>query len=284
MNNDKIRTVNKNITKTTKLEPMGLGLECRTRGNNYPEVISCKSVYLQTDNITTTERSFGMPTGSSDDIFHRPSAPIAFQVSSSSAQDGVAGTGALTVDLIGIKKVGSVWTEITETLTMNGQTAVATTSTEWFRVNRILVRTTGSGNKNAGEIYASPTGQALTAGVPDANTINAMIIGYSISTGGTFSTASNQGFQYTKGNFFIDPSKSIRIHESAFFDINGGDDFTQYEAGIYASVSVGYDYTGAFPYGEKTELIFTIFTTTGSADAATYYTEFVLTDLTKTNP
>jgi hypothetical protein len=43
------------------------------------------------------------------------------------------------------------------------------------------------------------------------------------------------GLTDTKGNFWIDPSRNIRLHEVFFQDFSGGDDLTKYEVGeIYA--------------------------------------------------
>jgi hypothetical protein len=53
--------------------------------------------------------------------------------------------------------------EISETVTLNGQTAVNTTLS-YLRINRMIVRSAGSGGANAGIIYAG-TG-TVTTGVP----------------------------------------------------------------------------------------------------------------------
>jgi hypothetical protein len=81
-------------------------------------------------------------------------------VSSSNANDTSAGTGARTIQISGLD--GS-YNEVSETITMNGQTAV-TTSNSYIRMNRALVLTAGSGGANAGIIYVG-TG-TVTAGVP----------------------------------------------------------------------------------------------------------------------
>jgi hypothetical protein len=81
-------------------------------------------------------------------------------VSSSDANDTSAGTGARTIQISGLD--GS-YNEVSETIIMNGQTAV-TTSNTYLRVNRALVLTAGSGGANAGIIYVG-TG-TVTAGVP----------------------------------------------------------------------------------------------------------------------
>lgn len=81
-------------------------------------------------------------------------------VSSSSTADAAAGTGARTVTLTGLD---ANYNEISETVTLNGQTAVNTTNS-YIRIYRMVVRSAGSGGQNAGVIYAG-TG-TVTAGVP----------------------------------------------------------------------------------------------------------------------
>jgi hypothetical protein len=88
------------------------------------------------------------------------SAATVLKVSSSSTNDASAGTGARTVELFGLD---GDYNEISETVTLNGQTAVNTTQS-YLRINRMIVRSAGSGEANAGNIYAG-TG-TVTTGVP----------------------------------------------------------------------------------------------------------------------
>jgi len=74
-------------------------------------------------------------------------------VVSDDAQDGVAGTGALTVLITGID--GSHNT-ITETVTMNGVSAV-TTSNSFLGVNRVVVLSSGTDDANKGNITIDDT-------------------------------------------------------------------------------------------------------------------------------
>ncbi len=92
------------------------------------------------------------------------------KVSSSSTADTSAGTGARTVEISGLD---TNYDEISETVTLNGQTAVNTTN-EFLRINRMVVRSAGSGGQNAGVIYAG-TG-TVTTGVP-ANKYATIAIG-----------------------------------------------------------------------------------------------------------
>jgi len=98
------------------------------------------------------------------------SSASVLKVSSSSANDTSAGTGARTVQLYGLD---ADYNEVNETVTLSGQTAVNTTN-EFLRINRMVIRSAGSGGENAGVVYAG-TG-TVTAGVP-ANKYATIAIG-----------------------------------------------------------------------------------------------------------
>jgi hypothetical protein len=70
------------------------------------------------------------------------------QVSSSSTQDDTGGTGALTVDLVGLDDNYDV---LTDTITMNGTASVETNET-FLRVFKATVATAGSTGANVGTI------------------------------------------------------------------------------------------------------------------------------------
>jgi len=89
-----------------------------------------------------------------------PAAALQLSVSSGSANDTANGTGARTVYLEGLNANHNV---ISETVTLNGQTAVTTTNS-YLHINNCYVMTAGSGNSAAGTIYFG-TG-TVTAGVP----------------------------------------------------------------------------------------------------------------------
>jgi len=98
------------------------------------------------------------------------SAATVLKVSSSSTDDAAAGTGARTVLLSGLD---GDYNEISETVTLNGQTAVNTTKS-FLRIFRMVVKSAGTGGQNAGVIYAG-TG-TVTTGVP-ANKYATIAIG-----------------------------------------------------------------------------------------------------------
>ena len=70
---------------------------------------------------------------------------------SSSTNDTSDGTGARTIKVLGLIDVDGVWTEVEETVTLNGTTAVDLTN-DFIRVYRTYVVTAGTGVVNAGNI------------------------------------------------------------------------------------------------------------------------------------
>lgn len=93
-------------------------------------------------------------------LLGHPPSPTIMKISSSSANDTAAGTGARTVRILGINGTGGY---VEETVTLNGQTEVNTVNT-YDAIERMTVLTVGSGGANAGIIYAG-TG-TVTSGVP----------------------------------------------------------------------------------------------------------------------
>lgn len=118
-----------------------------------------------------------------DTIF---AAAAKVQISSSSAADTAAGTGARTVEIIGCNDSFNI---ISEVLALNGQTQVESVLL-YRRVFEVNVLTTGTGIINAGDIYVvkTGTGGTITAGVPGTLTSGCVKIpvGYAKSTSGVF--------------------------------------------------------------------------------------------------
>ena len=93
-------------------------------------------------------------------LYAYPPSASTMTVSSSSTLDTAAGTGARTVTISGLD---ASYNEQSETITLNGQTAVNTAGT-YIRVNRGFVVTAGSTATAQGNIYIG-TG-TVTTGVP----------------------------------------------------------------------------------------------------------------------
>jgi hypothetical protein len=93
-------------------------------------------------------------------IIPLPAAALQMKVSSSDANDTANGTGARTVFVAGLDANHN---EISEIVTLNGQTAVLTTQS-FLHINNAYVATAGSGLSAAGDIYFGDG--TVTAGVP----------------------------------------------------------------------------------------------------------------------
>lgn len=106
--------------------------------------------------VGTTEATIWEQGG----LYNYPAVASTMTVSSDDAGDTSAGTGARTVEIMGLDEN---FGEVTETITLNGLTEV-TTANSYIRMNRALVRSAGSGGTNAGVIYVG-TG-TVTSGVP----------------------------------------------------------------------------------------------------------------------
>lgn len=89
-----------------------------------------------------------------------PAAATVMKISSSSADDASAGTGARSIAIFGLD---ANYNEISESVLLDGQTAV-NTGNSYLRISRMYVTTAGSGATAAGTIYAG-TG-SVTSGVP----------------------------------------------------------------------------------------------------------------------
>ena len=127
-------------------------------------------VFGHNPDVDTTEVTIWPALG----LLVHPAAPTIMKISSSSADDTSAGTGARTVYILGINGTGGY---VSETVTLNGQTAVNTVH-EYDAIEQMVVMSVGSGGVNAGTIYAG-TG-TVTAGVP-ATVYSAMGIGDNLS-------------------------------------------------------------------------------------------------------
>lgn len=99
--------------------------------------------------------------------------------STDNVNDNAAGTGALTVRVIGLDSSGDA---ATEDVTMTGQTAVNTVAT-FSAVFQLLTLTTGSNNANTGTLYCG-TG-VFTSGIPAVRMLS-MEVGYNISLSGYY--------------------------------------------------------------------------------------------------
>jgi hypothetical protein len=156
-------------------------------------------------------------------------------ISSSSATDSSSNTGARTVRINGLD---ANYNEISETVSLNGQTAVNTVNS-YLRVFGIQVMTAGSGGTAVGVIYAG-TG-TVTSGVP-ANVYAEIPVGYGKSqmaiwtvpagytayiTSYTFTSASATANNVITGAMAIRPFGGVFSFE-ATLKMGGGNTFDRH--------------------------------------------------------
>lgn len=139
------------ITRQGAFEPFGLQV-ARNQIQGHQSV----QVFGYNPDIDSSEETV-WPDGG---LIPHPSAESVLKISSTDANDTAAGTGARTVFISG---VDGNYNTVSETVELDGQTAVNTTNS-YLYVNQMYVVTTGSGGVNAGAINAG-TG-TVTLGVP----------------------------------------------------------------------------------------------------------------------
>jgi hypothetical protein len=146
-------------------------------------------------------------------LYVYPTTATTMTVSSTSANDTAADVGARTVLVAGLDQN---YNEVSEVVTLNGQTPVTTTLT-FIRVFRAYVVTAGASNTAAGTIYIGDG--VVTAGVPaivyaeiplgENQTLMALWTvpaNYTLYIyRGTFTAASNNASQYILGKFMVRP-------------------------------------------------------------------------------
>jgi hypothetical protein len=175
--------------------------------------------------VDTTEATVWPHTG----LMAHPSTAIALKVSSTNANDTANGSGAQTVRIDGLN---SNFDEVSETVSLNGQTEVLTTQT-FLRINYATVLTAGASNGAEGDIYLG-TG-TVTAGVPATvynlikyNYNNTITGHYTIPAGytgyvmqGLFSAGQPGGSAQVQGRLMVSGVDSIR-RTAAVTTVNNG--------------------------------------------------------------
>ena len=168
-----------------------------------------------------------------------PTVASVLKISSSDAADTSAGTGARTVFIGGLDGDYNV---VTETVTLDGQTAVNTTNS-YLYVNTFYVVTVGSGGANAGNINAG-TG-VVTAGVP-AVLYDIIAIGYNNRTTAHYCVPAGYTGYMMQGQFSSGQA-SGSTSVTGFLKQHGPDGVLR--VGAVSTVNNGTaDFTFEFPY------------------------------------
>jgi hypothetical protein len=152
-----------------------------------------KRVFLQGRNaaISTSAETIWQPGAT----YAQLTTAAAHEVVSSSANDAAAGTGARTVVIEGLI---AGYVEASETVTLNGTTAVATVNS-YIAINAMRVATAGSGNVNAGTI--------------DCRTVSGSVVKRRIGT--DVGSTQDASFIYTV------PAGKVAVLKSVFWSATG---------------------------------------------------------------
>jgi hypothetical protein len=170
-----------------------------------------------------------------DGILGHPPSPTVMTISSTSANDAAAGTGARTVQILGVNGTGGLVSEI---VTLNGQTPVNTVNT-YDAIERMIVLTVGSGGANAGIIYAG-TG-VVTAGVP-AVPYSAMGAGENLSIVGHWTCPAGFTGYLVKGSISVGPTAGNQFVLGRL-KLRGNDDIVRTAAKVAVQAgTAGFDF------------------------------------------
>lgn len=223
------------ITRQGTFEPFGLQV---SRGQIQGH--SVVRVFGYNPDVDTSEESV-WPDGGT--VPH-PTVASVLKISSSSTDDASAGTGARTVYIEGVDGDYAV---VSETVTLNGQTAVNTTNS-YLYVNSFYVVTAGSGGVNAGNINAG-TG-TVTAGVP-AVLYDIIATGYNNRTTGHYCVPAGYTGYMVEG-IITTGQASGSTSVTSFLKQHGTDGLIR--VGAVATLnngSVQYDFDPAYAIPEK---------------------------------
>lgn len=193
-------------------------------------------------------------------VYAYPAAATVMKVSSASANDTAAGTGARTILVVGLD---ADYKSQNEVITLNGQTAVNTTKS-YLRITYTELLTTGSGNAQAGVIYIG-TG-AVTAGVPatvywqsETTYNNFSFAGFTVPAGYTaYITSYTITSQATTAN--INVSLGLVIYEY-------GKTYSEYQSTARLTSNGNFDrhFDSPFAVDEKSDVELRAWASTGSA-------------------
>jgi len=145
-------SINESLTRWNKSEPFELQVaRGQIRGHSIVHIFG-----YNPDVDSASEETVWTAGG----LYQHLDTPSIMKVSSSSASDTSAGVGARSIYIVGINSTGG---EVTETVTLNGQTPVNTTHT-YSSIQTSSVVSIGSATHNEGNISIG-TG-TVTGGVP----------------------------------------------------------------------------------------------------------------------
>lgn len=207
-----------------------------------------------------------------------PTSASVMKVSSGSANDTSAGTGARTILVVGLD---ANYVSQSEIVTLNGQTQVTTTNS-YLRITYTELLTTGSGNAQAGIIYIG-TGSA-TAGVPatiywqsETSYNNFSFAGFTVPAGYTaYITSYTITSQSTTAN--INVSLGLVLYEYGTASSTTAQGYAEYQSTARLTSNGNFDrhFDHPLAVAEKSDVELRAWASTGSAVNVTGEIQYVL--------
>ena len=192
----------------------------------------------------TTNQSVWATTG----VYAFPASATVMKISSANTNDTSAGSGARTVFISGLD---ANYAPISETVILNGQTAVNTTNS-YLRINDFYVLTCGSGNTAAGIIYAG-TG-SVTTGVP-ATIYSLMPVAYNAQTQAIYTVPAGYTAYITSYTFTSNNTTANTICSGFLYVYLYGNNFPTIEASARFNAGSVFDrhFDCPLKFAEKTD-------------------------------
>lgn len=187
-------------------------------------------------------------------VVAHPAVATVMKVSSTSADDAAAGTGARSIYIEGLD---ANYNTVTETVTLNGQTEVNTVNS-YLRINNFYTASVGSGGSNVGYIYIGDG--TVTAGVP-ATIYDLMDIGFNSRTTGHYTVPAGYTAYFYQGRLTVAQASGANVVTGQLVSTaTDGIDRVSAVTTIDSGVSE-YDFNIPIPFPEKTDIEARVFGT-----------------------
>lgn len=197
---------------------------------------------------------------------------------STDANDTSAGTGARTIQ---VKGINSSYAAFTETLTMNGTSAVSLTNSTAQLINSVEVLTAGSGGFNAGNIRCG-TG-TVTGGAP-AVTHSFVGIGMNKSQASWYGVPANKTMicrDLSLASYGVTAAQTVQLFSDKY--VNNGILKRSRLVALNQGGSSSVVLPGLLSYEEKTIVVFRAFSA-ASTGPVTFFANCLLIDKALSNP
>lgn len=193
-----------------------------------------------------------------------PSSASVMTVSSGSANDTASGSGARLVYIAGLD---AGYNEISEIVTLNGQTGVSTTNS-YLRISRADVVTAGSGGTAAGIIYVGSG--TITAGVPAVRYAQ-INVGYDSTLMGMYTVPAGHTAYILRGGISTGTSVSNKFVTAKLLTRPLSGVFNTMAVTILNGAQSDYDFCVPLRITEKTDIEVRAFSSGDTFSVSSYF-------------